>query len=362
MAIRCSFWVVLLYFFCPGPAAASPEDGRFGVVFYNVENLFDYRVDSLNPDREFTPDGLRRWNHGRMMDKLRGLQRVILQTGAWNPPALVGLCEVENSRVLQLLLYETGLANLHYRFVHFDSPDSRGMDVALLYRVDRFKVLHAEAIPVEMDEGERPTRDLLYVQGVVDACDTLHVVVAHWPSRYGGTAATHKKREKAAHVTRMLVDQVMAKDMDAPLILMGDFNEPPESPLFSDVLGVGQPGSEVGLLSLADRLPPGSGSLKYRYTWQLFDQVLISAALVQEQTLLQVDLSTVRLFDFDFLLEKDLQYGGLKPLRSYRGMRYQGGFSDHLPVGLELFCRPLNKDVLPQPFEETESGCLGHIE
>lgn len=361
--MRCLFFTVLLY--CCSPTLAANDaskDGAFGVVFYNVENLFDFRVDSLNPDREFTPGGLRRWTHGRMMAKLRGIQRVILQTGGWNPPALVGLCEVENSRVLQLLLYETGLVNLHYRFVHFDSPDSRGMDVALLYRADRFELLHSEAVPVEMEEGERPTRDLLYVKGVVDACDTLHVVVAHWPSRYGGAAATHNKREKAAHVTRMLVNQVMEKEKDAALLLMGDFNETPESLLFSEVLGAGVSGAEAQLRALADRLPSGSGSLKYRYAWQWFDQIFISRSLMPGHGTLQLDPSSVRLFDFDFLLEKDLKYGGRRPFRSYQGMHYQGGFSDHLPVGLELFCRPLNKDVLPQPFEETESGRLGHIE
>ncbi|GAO31801.1 endonuclease/exonuclease/phosphatase family protein [Geofilum rubicundum] len=216
------------------------QERTAGILFYNVENLFDVSNDSLKNDHEFTYLGLRRWTYGRMLDKFRKINRVILNAGKWSPPVLVGLCEVENSWVLNRMLDETGLRQLGYRLVHFDSPDERGMDVALLFLYERFQVSGAEPITVDFGPGERTTRDVLYVKGVMDGLDTLHVLVNHWTSRYGGSAATQWKRAYTAQQVRLFTDSLLAQNPRRLVVVMGDFNEPHHSGLFSEYLGAGR--------------------------------------------------------------------------------------------------------------------------
>lgn len=324
-----------------------------GVMFYNVENLFDVTNDSLTRDDEFTFEGLRRWSYGRMLEKFRKINRVVLNAGAWNPPVLLGLCEVENSWVLNLLLDETGLRHLNYRVVHYDSPDERGIDVALLYLHDRFQVLASEPLPVDFGQGERPTRDVLYVKGVLDGLDTLHVLVNHWTSRYGGSAATQWKRELTARQVRLFTDSLHVHNPLSLVVVMGDFNEPHRSDLFSKHLGAGTLEDGAWLISPALYLPLDAGTIKYQHHWQVYDQVMVSRSFFEGNRSVYMESPEMRIIDFPFLLERDDQFGGDKPFRTYSGMRYHGGYSDHLPVWIDLKTRNSGgEDTLPHPLEQ----------
>jgi hypothetical protein len=341
----------------------EPTERSAGVLFYNVENLFDVSNDSLKKDAEFTPMGLRRWTYGRMLDKFRKICRVILNAGKWSPPVLVGLCEVENSWVLNLMLDETGLRQMGYRVLHFDSPDERGIDVALLYLQDRFHVVKSEPVLIDFGPGERATRDVLYVKGVLDGLDTMHVLVNHWPSRYGGSAATQWKREFTAQKVRMFTDSLLAQDLHSLVLLMGDFNEPHHSDLFSEYMGSGMLEDSVCMVSPALYLPVEAGTIKYRHLWQIYDQIMVSRSFFEADKSIFIEKPMMQILDFPFLLERDDQFGGVKPFRTYLGMRYHGGYSDHLPIWVELKTKVLvREDMLSDPLEKKDAGGLGNIE
>lgn len=317
------------------------EDGErdimpAGIMFYNVENLFDVRDDSLTNDDEFLPDSPRRWTRYRMDEKCRNLSRVILNAGGWNPPVLVGLCEIENAWVLGRLLYDTGLNNTGYKAVHYDSPDERGIDVALLYMASRFEVLESRPVCVGLLNDGSTTRDILYVMGVVDNYDTLHLFVNHWPSRYGGAETSKPRRIQAARVLSSAVDSVRRAYPLANIVLMGDFNEDPDSKLFRDCLSTGGLDEDTPLYAPALELELGSGTLKYRYQWQVFDQIMVSRGLLNPASRIYLKEPVLRIVKLPFLLEQDERYGGQKPFRSYLGIKYQGGYSDHLPVMIYL--------------------------
>lgn len=316
------------------------ENSLAGVMFYNVENLFDVKDDSLKSDEEFLPDGPRRWSYTRMKHKMTAIARVILNAGEWNPPVLVGLCEVENRWVVSNLIWETGLNNLGYRFVHFESPDQRGIDVALLYRDSRFKVLKACAVAIDLGEQSRPTRDVLYVKGLLEATDTLHVLVNHWPSRMGGVASSHWKRETAANKVKEMTDSICQNNPRALILLMGDFNETPDSELFKEVLPMGGVHDNELLVHTALSARKNTGTIKHQQTWSIFDHIMVSRSLVDGSSAIQLDEPVMKIIDLPFLLEPDAVYGGSKPFRTYRGFKYQNGFSDHLPVWINLLVKP----------------------
>jgi len=334
------FFLLYFIFFFLLPLKAQEELGVATpayILFYNVENLFDVSNDSLILDDEFTYSGIRHWSFSRMRDKFQKISRVILNVGQWHPPVLVGLCEVENSKVLNLLLNETNLYDFGYRVVHYDSADERGIDVALFYLNQRFDVITSESLPINFGEGERPTRDILYVKGVIDNVDTLHILVNHWSSRYGGSSATQWKREFAAQRLRVFCDSLYSYNNENLIIVMGDFNEGHRSELFSEHLKVGKlENEEVNLISPALYLPANVGSIKFNYHWQLYDQIILSRRFFDIESPIFIEDPKIDIIDFPFLLERDDEYGGYKPFRTYVGMRYNGGFSDHLPVSVML--------------------------
>ncbi len=314
----------------------TKHDSIAGIMFYNVENLFDVKDDSLKNDNEFLPDGVRRWTYSRMKQKMSRISRVILNAGGWNPPVLVGLCEIENRWVVSNLIYETGLNNLGYRLEHFESPDERGIDVALLYRHTRFKVTKSRPIKVDFGPHERPTRDILYVKGILDRTDTLHIFVNHWPSRLGGAMASHWKRKEAANVVRKTTDSILVINPNALIVIMGDFNEHPESEIFTDVLGAGKLEDEGKLVNPSLYLKKGIGTIKHQQTWLVFDQIIISRYFFNPNSLVRMQKPTLRIVDFPFLVERDPTYGGLRLFRTYSGFKYIDGFSDHFPVWIDL--------------------------
>jgi len=315
------------------------RNNEFSFMFYNAENFFDCENDSITSDDEFTPDGDRRWNHGRLHSKTERLAKVILAAGKWNPPVLVGLCEIENSTVLELLTKSKILSQHNYKIVHKDSPDERGIDVALIYRPEFFRPFDYQAIPlIDPDDKGFKTRDILHVSGVLNGCDTLHVFVNHWPSRYGGIMETIKYRRLAAETLNRSIQAILVKKPLAKIVCMGDFNDSPNDESLAKVLGAK---ANDDLKVSGEMINLSSGwlsnnvlTIKSQYTWEVFDQWIVSDSFLGNTTCYK--FLKAEIFSPDFLLEPDQKFGGVKPKRTYVGFKFQEGFSDHLPVLLRV--------------------------
>lgn len=307
------------------------------VMFYNAENLFDTEDDSIKDDIEFLPGGLMRWNKSRYYGKINSVAKVVIAAGEWNPPAIVGLCEIENRKVLGDLVYGTPLSAIGYGIIHEESPDIRGIDVCMLYRRDLVKVLdHRLLTPENLESGEFHSRGVLYAKCVV-LTDTLHVFVNHWPSRRGGVLAGEELRGVMACMVRHAADSLcLASDGKAKVLIMGDFNSTPSDPLMSELIDPDS-ASDCSLKNLSDGLRSGpGGTYRYQGTWEMIDQIIVSGGLLESGKGLYTGKEHFRIFSQDFLLKNDEKYPGMVPFSTYRGYSYQGGFSDHLPVLLDL--------------------------
>lgn len=217
--------------------AQNPQEDNSGirVMFYNVENLFHPSNDSLKNDDEFTEDGTRFWSFRRYYDKINKVGKTAIAVGEWEPPAVIGLCEIEDIQCLKDLVYSSPLKKFGYEIVHQESGDNRGIDVALLYRPKHFKLVSYHANVLNFGEDSRPTRDILYVKGTVGK-DTLHLFVNHWPSRYGGQLVTAPKRDFAAGVLRAQYDSILSVVPNAAILAMGDFNDHPDDPSMEKIM------------------------------------------------------------------------------------------------------------------------------
>lgn len=303
------------------PVPEQPR-GEFCMLWYNVENLFNPLNDSLPADDEFTPEGLRHWTWSRYRQKLTALARVIIASGRGEPPELVALCEVENARVLEDLANHPVLEAYQYHVLHRDSPDHRGMDLGCLIRPARIRLLDWGAIPFAHPVKE--TRDLLHL---TLGCrgDTLDLFLVHLVSKYGGAGATADLRRCQAEQLAALVDSVYAGRPCGLILAAGDFNE--EYPGYAmEPLRMARFGTD----SLTPLMPLGEqGTYKYRGRWSFIDQVLVLQSLSP---------GAIRVSSPDLapLLIEDLEFGGMKPRRTYEGYRYLGGISDHLPQVIDL--------------------------
>ena len=291
-------------------------------VELNCENLFDCRHDSLKQDTEFTPEGGRHWTRTKYWTKLNHIGQEILSCSDVLPD-IVALCEVENDTVIHDLTRRSLLRNAGYEYLMTESPDVRGIDVALLYQPMRFLPLCYDYIDVEPLKDMRPTRDILYVKGVTQRLDTLHLFVVHAPSRYGG--------EKASRPYRMQVAKTLIKAMEplrgSNVIVTGDFNDYADSEAMKYL-------ERCGLTNISHNAKGCHGTAKgtYRYNgeWHSLDHFLLSAPLLPR-------LKDVYINDAPFLLEEEPVYGGRRPRRSFTGFRYnKNGFSDHLPLVIRL--------------------------
>ena len=333
-------FLVLAGLLLPMSLFGQERGERLRFVFYNVENLFDPFDDSLTADEEFLPGGTRGWTWNRFEDKLNRIHKVLIAMGGWMPPDIIGLCEVENYMVLHRLVTETPLRKYEYRVIHEDSPDRRGIDVALLYRPGVFREIRYRYYKVSsMDSYSGPSRDILYVKGMLDEDRSLHMLLNHWPSRWGGTLESRPERLAVATVLRHILDSIFTQDIRAGIIVAGDFNDEITDTSLRDSLSAGLPGnlrSDDGLyLPCEGQLPGMPGSMKYRGRWYLFDLILVSRTLLEDPGLC-ISREGYRVFTPEFLLEDDPQWLGSRPFRTYQGYRYHGGFSDHLPVYIDL--------------------------
>ncbi len=320
-----------------GVLFAQEGRGDLRFVFYNVENLFDPFDDSLTLDDEFLPWGLKHWTWERFLEKENRIYKVLACTGAWRPPGLIGLCEVENRFVLNWLIRKTPLLKYNYRVIHQDSPDERGIDVALLYLPSKFSPQQWKYIPIEGLPD--PTRDVLYVRGLAMNRDTIHLVICHWPSRWEGYLESLADRMAAARTVRRLLDSLWKEDSKSRILLAGDLNDELSDQSLSGILRVQYPGkiiSDTGLYHTGVTLPQNVyGTLKYRGRWYEFDHIFASGSFITNSSLF-VNSDGKRVFAEDFLFEKDPAWLGRKPFRTFYGFEYRGGFSDHLPVYIDM--------------------------
>ena len=317
--------------------AQQIEKQNFKIVSYNVENFFDCVHDSLTNDTEFTPTGMRGWTFSKYKKKQANIAKVITAIGGWDAPELVGLCEVESRKCLIDLTRYSGLKNLRYKFLHHESPDPRGIDVALLYQPNEFKPIHDEAIPIHFPNAPHGrTRDILFASGIVPTGDTLHVFVCHFPSRLEGELESEEKRMFVASVLRCKVDSLFAASPNQKIVIMGDFNDFPTNKSLLEMLQakpLNDSISNKSLYNLVYKLhTEGKGTNKHAGDWGALDQMIVSGNLLKQTSSICTKQSDVHFFNADFLLEDDKTYLGKQPFRTFVGMKYQEGFSDHLPV------------------------------
>lgn len=331
----------LALFLWLGSDACKSQGKPIEILFYNVENLFDTIDDPLTDDAEFLPGGKYQWSSERYLTKLDQLGRVISGDGKTPLPALVGLAEIENCRVLKDLVATNQLIKGKYGIVQYESPDERGIDVALLYRADLFRVLYARPLEVKPPwDLEFRTRHILYVQGVLGT-DTLHLYINHWPSRRGGMEASEPFRMLAAGVLRTHLDSVATHCNHLNVIIMGDLNDEPENRSVTEVLNARIPGtpcpdgSKVCLRNLSATFPAGEGTYYYwrDKKWNVLDHIIVSAHLLDTNRTLYVVPGSFGAMKEPWMLKED--GGRMIPFASF-AKDYEGGFSDHLPVGVTL--------------------------
>lgn len=336
MRSRCVTSLVGLLFLgmVVGEPVESMTGEPFRVMFYNVENLFDCLHDTLKADHEFLPQSARAWTPYRYRTKLTLTAQTIIASGTGHVPALVGLCEVENPHCLDDLTRHSPLREADYRYVMTDSPDERGIDVALLYQRSRFKLLWHRSLRVPGGRLHRqPTRDILHVAGLLLSGDTLDVFVCHLPSRSGGAEQSEPYRLLAAEVLRAGVDSLFLTRQDAHIVIMGDFNDYPDSRSVRQVLGARKPRGKVDPHTLYNLMDGRrGGTYRYRGVWATLDQFIVSGSLLRPEGGVRTSYERARILAHPFLLLEDNRYGGLSPFRTYQGFKYQGGYSDHLPV------------------------------
>jgi len=311
------------------------------LAFYNLENLFDTQDDTLINDEEFVSGGMKGWSETRFRHKINNHAKTLIALGGWEAPAIIGFCEVENREVIHRLITETSLKDINYQIIHENSPDRRGIDVCLIYRPDKIKIVNHHYGRVSMpQEPELRTRDFLYMKGVVFEKDTIHVFYNHWPSRMGGQQSSEPKRLFVAQLIRNMCDSLLKDNPNANILISGDLNDEPGDKSVAEVLKGKpsnanlNPGDFVNLMYEA--WEKGVGTEKYQNHWGMLDQWLVSGALFKREKGLVVDGGTAGIFNAPWLIEKDERYLGEKPYRTFSGPKYLGGHSDHFPVYIDL--------------------------
>lgn len=319
-------------------SAHSGKLDTLAIAFYNVENLFDTLDSPGIKDEDFTPAGKLAWETKRYKKKLESIAKVI---DAMGNPSLVGLAEVENLAVLQDLVKTEPLLNSDYGIIHADSPDERGIDVALLYKKADFVASGQKFLKMNLPKldslGDPSTRDVLMVKGKLKNVP-ITVFVNHWPSRSGGKAKTDPLREFVAAEVKKEIQSLYQENMN--VLLMGDFNDEPEDRSMAEVLGatrILEPILQNGLYNcFFENKLQGSGSYNYRGNWNQLDQIIVNGKFLDKKSGCQYLDSAV--FQKPWMMYTDPKFG-LSPNRTYGGPNYYGGFSDHLPVQIRVLVR-----------------------
>ena len=344
---RACVTLTCLYILSLVPLTRLYGQRTFRVMSYNVENLFDCEDDPIKDDQSFLPDGILRWTKGRYYQKLQQIAKVITAAGEWHTPALVGLCEVENDSTIIHLLNKTPLRQQDYRYCMTNSPDNRGIDVALLYQRDQFAYIEHQSIRIKFRKHpDKRSRDILRVSGKILSGDTLDVLVCHFPSRSGGEKATEADRMDAARMLRNTCDSLLLNRKNPQFIIMGDFNDTPsDKSIIHGIKTMSYPSDTTSAHSLYNLFSNSEqlakpGSHKYQGEWAQLDQIIVTGTLLDSRNPMHLIPGSNRLFTPQFLFKTDKTYHGTRPFRTYYGYKYEGGYSDHLPLLVD-FSLPL---------------------
>lgn len=318
-------WAVVVIALCTQLSAQSASAQSLTLVELNCENLFDCQDDSLKQDEEYLPEATRHWTKKRYWRKLNNIAQELLSTCDDGIPDLIALCEVENDTVMHDLTKRSLLRNAGYEYVMTSSPDVRGIDVALLYSPFSFVPVRSYPLRVTPVENMRPTRDILYVCGRTVTGDTLHVFVVHAPSRYGGERYSRPFRLAVAERLCQSVDSIQMVTSEAKILIAGDFNDEADGPVLQRICR-----HRLRNLTKEARGQNGvRGTYRYKGEWGSIDHVLGSRPIY-------IKVDTAYIHAPKFLLEEEKLYGGFRPRRTYNGMNYQQGYSDHLPLVVKI--------------------------
>ena len=304
------------------------------VAFYNIENLFDVFDDKHTHDNDFLPTSIKKWTPKRYENKLKKLGFTMSNIGrkeTGKHPVLIGLAEVENAKVIEDLIDSEYLKDCNYSYVHYDSLDERGIDVALLYDKNNFDVINSEPFTIILkDDDDSPdyTRDILLVTGLMDG-EKVHILVNHWSSRREGEKETEHKRITSSKKVGDIISNLRNENEDAKIIVVGDFNDDPSSKSVKRLVENYNLFNPMETLRSFDR-----GTTNHRRQWNLFDQILISTNFFRTSNNLY-EYNSANIFDEEFLKIYEGRYKGT-PYRTYVGKKYKGGYSDHFPVYMIL--------------------------
>lgn len=311
--------------------AISVRNDLQTIAFYNCENLFDILDDKRTNDNEYTSNSIKKWTNPRYENKLRKLSFAISHIGKQETgkhPALVGLAEVENAKVVKDLINQDNLVGCNYNYVHYNSLDKRGIDVALIYDRTVFKVVHSETFSIDLvnpvDGDLDLTRDILLVSGLLDG-EKIHVLVNHWSSRREGEKETEYKRMTSSGKLSAIIEDLKSEDADAKIVIMGDFNDEPFNNSMRMLEQTHQLHNTMKTVRSFSR-----GTTIHNRKWNLFDQIIISINFFKSAEN-QFEFLKADIFDADFLKTFRGRYKGA-PFRTYTGRKYTGGYSDHFPV------------------------------
>ena len=307
------------------------------IAFYNVENLFDTIDEPSKDDDEFTPGSEKKWDEERYQKKLQDISKVLGSINKKELPEIIGMCEVENKKVVSDLVHKEPLAKGNYLVVHHESPDIRGIDCALIYRPDEFRV--EEHFPIHItfkNEPDYKTRDILYVKGKTRNGEELNIFVNHWPSRIGGEEQSEPNRIEVATVLRSKIDSILNINDKAEIIVMGDMNDEPANKSLTEILGAGIPEKSSG--ELVNLMYPddleNNGSYNFRGNWNMLDNLVVSTSLLDDKGFRCRDKKGF-IFHEEWMEYKNGK-GEISPNRTYGGPNYYGGVSDHFPVYFKL--------------------------
>jgi endonuclease/exonuclease/phosphatase family protein len=308
-------------------------------AFYNIENLFDTIDDSNVIDESYLPTSKVAWNTERFNHKLNNMAKVMQNIDSTGFPALFGICEVENLGVVENLIAHSDLRPANYKIIHKDSPDERGIDVALLYMPDVYKPIKNTFIkPYFPKHPDLKTRDILYSKGLIYNRDTIHLFINHWVSRWGGQEESEPNRMRIAEIIKGISDSILEQNNKANIIIAGDLNDNPTDKSIYHVLQareITQSLSEKGLYNLStEEYKKGNGSLFYK-SWDMFDQIIVSASLLKGNNRLKLTSPKQVVYKKDWMLYQPRE-GSPRPSRTSSGKSYYGGFSDHLPVMVDI--------------------------
>ena len=315
----------IIFLFLLLSSSISVSAQRFTFVELNCENLFDYHHDEGKDDTEYLPEATRHWTKNRYWQKLNNIAQELLSCSDDGIPDMIALCEVENDSVLHDLTSRSLLRNAGYEYLMTNSPDLRGIDVALLYSPYTFAPIRSYSIRVTPVEQMRPTRDILYACGQTVSGETLHVFVVHFPSRFGGEKYSRPFRQAAADLLCQSVDSIQAVTSEPKILIAGDFNDGDESLVIKQI----EQHDILNLTKEASAPKDVQGTYRYKGQWESIDHILGSPSISNK-------VGAAFIHAPEFLLEEEKRYGGYRPRRTYNGLRYQLGYSDHLPLVIRL--------------------------